>query len=194
MLGDALRARWSAGMSIEDVQSRVVADRGATAAGPLLEVADLRVDFRLAGEHVRAVDGLGYTVAAGRTLAIIGESGSGKTVSSRAVMGLLPPSASVSGSIRFEGSELLGLGDKQLREHRGSSFADGLPGPVALAEPDDAGRQAGHRGRARTPAARPRRGPRSARSSCWRSCGCRRPSGASRSTRTSSPAGCASAW
>jgi oligopeptide/dipeptide ABC transporter ATP-binding protein len=110
-------------VSVEDVQSRVVADRGAPAAGPLLEVSDLRVDFRLGGDHVRAVDGLGYTVAAGRTLAVIGESGSGKTVSSRAVMGLLPPSASVSGSIRFEGSELLGLGDKQLREHRGSSFA-----------------------------------------------------------------------
>jgi oligopeptide/dipeptide ABC transporter ATP-binding protein len=110
-------------MSVEDVQSRVVADRGAPTAGPLLEVSDLRVDFGLGGEHVRAVDGLAYTVAAGRTLAIIGESGSGKTVSSRAVMGLLPPSASVSGSIRFEGAELLGLGDKQLREHRGSSFA-----------------------------------------------------------------------
>jgi oligopeptide/dipeptide ABC transporter ATP-binding protein len=110
-------------MSVEDRATRVVADRSAPRAGPLLEIGDLRVDFRLGGGTVRAVDGLSYSVAAGRTLAVIGESGSGKTVSARAIMGLLPRSATVTGSIRFEGSELLGLGDKQLRAHRGSSFA-----------------------------------------------------------------------
>ncbi len=73
--------------------------------------------------QVYAVNGLNYEVEAGRTLAIIGESGSGKTASSRAVMGLLPPTANVTGSIRFDGKELLGLSDKQMRQHRGPDIA-----------------------------------------------------------------------
>jgi oligopeptide/dipeptide ABC transporter ATP-binding protein len=113
-------------MSVGDVHSRVMANHGgaAVAGVPLLEVSDLRVDFHLPnGSRVRAVDGLSYGVASGRTLALIGESGSGKTVSARAVMGLLPASATTSGSVRFADTELLGLSDKALRGHRGSSFA-----------------------------------------------------------------------
>ena len=64
---------------------------------------------------VRAVDGLSYSVDRGHTVAVIGESGSGKTVSSRAIMGLLPPTATVTGSIRFEGVELVGLPEKAMR-------------------------------------------------------------------------------
>ena len=93
------------------------------ASGPLLEVHDLRVDFHLGGGTVRAVDGLSYALGAGRTLAVIGESGSGKTVSSRAIMGLLPRSATVSGSVRFGGEDLLGLSDKAMRRHRGADIA-----------------------------------------------------------------------
>ena len=93
------------------------------ATGPLLEVADLRVDFRHGGRTIRAVNGLSYALAVGRTLALIGESGSGKTVSSRAVMGLLPPTATASGSVRFQGHELLGLSDKAMRRHRGADIA-----------------------------------------------------------------------
>ena len=71
-------------------------------APPVLEVRDLSVRFRPRGRGpgrgtVHAVSGLSYTVPAGRTVAIIGESGSGKTASSRAIMGLLPRSAQVSG-------------------------------------------------------------------------------------------------
>ena len=68
----------------------------------LLEVSDLRVDFRHHGQLVRAVDGLTYSMRRGRTVAVIGESGSGKTVSARAIIGLLPPTATVTGSIRFD--------------------------------------------------------------------------------------------
>jgi ABC-type microcin C transport system duplicated ATPase subunit YejF len=93
------------------------------ATGPLLEVRDLRVDFRHGGRSLRAVDGLSYALPVGRTLAVIGESGSGKTVSSRAIMGLLPRSATVSGSVRFDGEELLGLSDKAMRRHRGANIA-----------------------------------------------------------------------
>ncbi len=90
---------------------------------PLLEMRDLRVDFRQGRRVVRAVDGLSYTAARGRTLAVIGESGSGKTVSARAIMGLLPASAEVAGSIRFEGEELVGLSERRLRAYRGGEIA-----------------------------------------------------------------------
>jgi oligopeptide/dipeptide ABC transporter ATP-binding protein len=90
---------------------------------PLLEIRDLRVDFRLRDRRIRAVDGLSYSVDSGQTLAVIGESGSGKTVSSRAVIGLLPETASVSGSARFDDDELIGLPEVELQAHRGASIA-----------------------------------------------------------------------
>jgi oligopeptide/dipeptide ABC transporter ATP-binding protein len=93
------------------------------APAPLLEVSDLRVTFRARGTSIYAVQGISYAVEPGQTLAIIGESGSGKTVSARAVMGLLPGSASVSGSVRFRGEELVGLSQAAMRSHRGRSFA-----------------------------------------------------------------------
>jgi oligopeptide/dipeptide ABC transporter ATP-binding protein len=89
---------------------------------PLLEVRDLRVRFRRHGRVVDAVNGLGYRLAAGRMLAIIGESGSGKTVSSRALMGLLPPTSTVTGSARFDGTELVGLPERAMRRLRGSEI------------------------------------------------------------------------
>ena len=89
----------------------------------LLEVEDLRVAFAVAGREVRAVDGISYTVEPGRTLAIIGESGSGKTVGCRAIMGLLPRGTAISGSARIRGSELIGLSDNELRRHRGTDMA-----------------------------------------------------------------------
>jgi oligopeptide/dipeptide ABC transporter ATP-binding protein len=98
----------------------------AREVGPdaLLEVADLRVVFTVdRGRELRAVDGVSYSVFAGQTLAIVGESGSGKTVSCRAVMGLLPPSAVVTGSARFQGVQLIGLRDDQMRRHRGANVA-----------------------------------------------------------------------
>jgi oligopeptide/dipeptide ABC transporter ATP-binding protein len=93
------------------------------ARAPLLEVEDLRVDFRQGPRVVRAVDGLSYAVDPARTVALIGESGCGKTVSSRAIIGLLPDTAHVSGSIRFEGQELIGLPERQLRRYRGGEIA-----------------------------------------------------------------------
>jgi oligopeptide/dipeptide ABC transporter ATP-binding protein len=93
------------------------------APAPLLEVSDLRVTFRARGTNIYAVQGISYTVEPGQTLAIIGESGSGKTVSAQAIMGLLPGSASVSGSVRFRGQELVGLSQADMRGHRGRSFA-----------------------------------------------------------------------
>src|SRR5690242_12953005 len=85
----------------------------------LLEVRDLSVTFASDRGPARVVHKLSYSVGHAETLAIIGESGSGKTVSSRAVMGLLPRTAKVSGSIRLTGRELVGLPEEQMRRHRG---------------------------------------------------------------------------
>ncbi|HZZ52962.1 MAG TPA: ATP-binding cassette domain-containing protein, partial [Trebonia sp.] len=89
----------------------------------LLQVDDLRVTFAVGGREVRAVDGISFTVSPGATLAIIGESGSGKTVSCRAIMGLLPTGTAIGGSARLRGTELLGLSDAELRRHRGADLA-----------------------------------------------------------------------
>lgn len=104
----------------------VVESNGTTRStgDPLLEVEDLHVRLRTRAREVHAVCGLSYSVRSRSTLAIIGESGSGKTVSARAVMGLLPPRTStVTGSIRFDGTELVGLPEREMRQRRGRDMA-----------------------------------------------------------------------
>jgi len=99
-------------------------DARRTAGDVLLEVEDLAVEFRSDDGAVRAVDGLGYRVEAGRTLALVGESGCGKSVSSLAVMGLLPPTARVvRGSARYRGTDLLALSPTKHRAHCGTHVA-----------------------------------------------------------------------
>jgi oligopeptide/dipeptide ABC transporter ATP-binding protein len=94
-----------------------------TTPGPVLDVEDLRVTFRTRLGTVYAVQGVGFTVEAGTTLAVIGESGSGKTVSAQAIMGLLPRSADVSGSIRFKGVQVVGRSEHEMRDYRGRNVA-----------------------------------------------------------------------
>ena len=95
------------------------APRGAS---PVLKVTDLSVE--IGSEPPRAVvSGVSYSLFSGRTLAIIGESGSGKTMSARGVMGLLPPGARVTGSIELDGEELAGRSARELRRYRGPGFA-----------------------------------------------------------------------
>jgi ABC-type dipeptide/oligopeptide/nickel transport system ATPase component len=101
----------------------------------LLEVEDLRVAFASGGREIRAVDGVSYKVEEGRTLAIIGESGSGKTVGCRAIMGLLPLGTAIRGSARLRGTELIGLSDSQLRKHRGSDMAMVFQDPARSLNP-----------------------------------------------------------
>jgi oligopeptide/dipeptide ABC transporter ATP-binding protein len=108
---------------------------GGQANGALLQVEDLRVAFSAGGGEIRAVDGVSYQVEAGRTLAIIGESGSGKTVGCRAIMGLLPAGTAISGSARLHGSEMIGLSDAQLRKHRGSDMAMVFQDPARSLNP-----------------------------------------------------------
>ncbi|MQA08743.1 MAG: ATP-binding cassette domain-containing protein [Pseudonocardiaceae bacterium] len=109
-------------------------DQGG-AAEPLLEVTDLRVQFRRGGRRVNAVNGLSYRLPAGRMLAIIGESGSGKSVSVRALMGLLPETATITGSARFDGSELVGLPEPEMRGRRGADIAMVFQDPTRSLNP-----------------------------------------------------------
>jgi oligopeptide/dipeptide ABC transporter ATP-binding protein len=96
----------------------------ADVAGPLLEVDDLAVEFHTSAGVVPAVDGLSYSVFAGRTLALVGESGCGKSVSSLAVMGMLGPTARVTrGAVRFRGTDLLALPPKERRGYAGEHVA-----------------------------------------------------------------------
>jgi len=101
----------------------------------LLEVEELRVGFAVGGRELRAVDGISFSVNPGTTLAIIGESGSGKTVSCRAIMGLLPSGTDINGSARLNGSELIGLSDSELRRHRGSDMAMVFQDPARSLNP-----------------------------------------------------------
>ena len=96
-----------------------------TRTSPLLEVEDLRVDFVTDHGVVRAVQGVSFAVDAGETVAVLGESGSGKSVTARTVMGLPRPAGCriSDGSVRFEGTELLTMTDKQLRRLRGSAIS-----------------------------------------------------------------------
>ena len=90
----------------------------------LLQVTDLRVEFQTElGTH-RAVDGASFSVAAGETLALVGESGCGKTVTALALMKLLrTPPAVVRGSVFFDGRDLLSLGERAMRRLRGKDLA-----------------------------------------------------------------------
>jgi oligopeptide/dipeptide ABC transporter ATP-binding protein len=101
----------------------------------LLQADDLRVTFAVGGREVRAVDGVSFSVDPGATLAIIGESGSGKTVCCRAIMGLLPAGAAISGSARLRGGELIGLPEAELRKHRGSDIAMVFQDPARSLNP-----------------------------------------------------------
>ncbi|MER5670920.1 ABC transporter ATP-binding protein [Pseudonocardia alni] len=92
---------------------------------PLLEVEDLHVEFRTRDGVARVLNGVGYQVHAGETLAVLGESGSGKSVAANTVMGILPtpPATVTAGSIRYRGEELLTATEERRRELRGENVA-----------------------------------------------------------------------
>ncbi|MEU9979772.1 ABC transporter ATP-binding protein [Streptomyces sp. NPDC050856] len=91
----------------------------------LLEVRDLYVEFRTRDGIAKAVNGVSYHVAAGETLAVLGESGSGKSVTAQAVMGILdsPPGRITGGEILFQGQDLLTLKEDARRPIRGAGMA-----------------------------------------------------------------------
>jgi len=96
-----------------------------TGGDPVLEVDDLHVEFRTQHGVVRAVNGIHYAVRPGETLAILGESGSGKSVSAQAIMGILdtPPGFVTRGQIRFRGEDMLRMSAEDQRKIRGAGIA-----------------------------------------------------------------------
>jgi oligopeptide/dipeptide ABC transporter ATP-binding protein len=93
------------------------------AGAPLLEVRDLHVEFRSGSRQVRAVDGVDLQIRAGEVLALVGESGCGKTVLSLALLKLLESNAYVRGNILWTGKDLSALDEGQMRQLRGSEIA-----------------------------------------------------------------------
>jgi len=104
---------------------------------PLLEVNNLVVEFATDAGVVRAVDDISFSVAAGETVGLVGESGCGKTVTGLALLGLVPtpPGRVASGSIRLDGQELVGLDDSVMRSVRGSQVAMIFQEPMTALNP-----------------------------------------------------------
>jgi peptide/nickel transport system ATP-binding protein len=104
---------------------------------PLLDVRDLRTVFRTDDGEFAAVDGIDFAVAAGATLAIVGESGCGKSVTALSIMGLVPdpPGRIAGGSIRFEGRELVGAPESMMQDLRGNGIAMIFQEPMTSLNP-----------------------------------------------------------
>lgn len=127
------------------IRNLVIDDRVAQQGGPMatdesapdvvLQVRDLEVNFASEAGTVHAVRGVSFDLRKGETLGIVGESGSGKSVTSMTIMGLLDPNASVKGSIKYCGEELLGKSDKEMSQIRGKNLAMVFQDPLSALTP-----------------------------------------------------------
>jgi peptide/nickel transport system ATP-binding protein len=102
----------------------------------LLEIENLQTHFRTPDGVNRAVDGVSFTVEAGETVAIVGESGCGKSVTAGSVLRLIPePPGKIKGSIRFEGVDLLKLDERAMRDIRGNQISMVFQEPMTSLNP-----------------------------------------------------------
>src|SRR6059058_4495883 len=106
-------------------------------AEPLLAVDDLRTYFELRHGTVKAVDGVGFTLAPRETLAIVGESGCGKSITALSLMRLVPdpPGRIVGGSVKLAGADLLALDDEAMRSVRGNRISMIFQEPMTSLNP-----------------------------------------------------------
>ncbi len=114
------------------LSGEVSAEPGREAA---LVVEGLRVSFAAGDRRVDAVRGVSFALGAGETFGVVGESGSGKSVTARAVMGLLDGEAELSGSVRFDGDELVGLSEREMSRYRGAKLAMVFQDPMRSLNP-----------------------------------------------------------
>jgi oligopeptide/dipeptide ABC transporter ATP-binding protein len=109
---------------------------GAARPTPLLEIEDLKVEFRTDEGTVHAVDGVSFTMQDGEVLSIVGESGCGKSVTAMTILGLTRgPNAGISGSIRYHGKELTTADSEELQEIRGDRIAMVFQDPMSSFNP-----------------------------------------------------------
>src|SRR5262249_16608687 len=110
---------------------------GEAHVSALLEIEDLKTHFFTRDGVVRAVDGVSFSVQPGETLAVVGESGCGKSVTALSVLRLIasPPGRIVSGDIRFENKSLLGLAEPEMRELRGNDISMIFQEPMTSLNP-----------------------------------------------------------
>ena len=102
----------------------------------LLEVDSLQTHFRTPDGVNRAVDGVSFHVNAGETVAIVGESGCGKSVTSMSILRLIPePPGRIAGAIRFQGRDLLTLSDREMRDIRGNEISMIFQEPMTSLNP-----------------------------------------------------------
>ncbi len=106
-------------------------------SAPLLEVDNLKTHFFTRDGVVRAVDGVSFTVNAGETLAVVGESGCGKSVTALSILRLIasPPGKVVAGEIRFQGRDLLQLSEAEMRGIRGNDISMIFQEPMTSLNP-----------------------------------------------------------
>ena len=101
----------------------------------ILDVNDLRIGFRQDGQVHPAVRGVSFTVDKGETVALVGESGSGKSVTALSTVSLLPDSAHIEGSIKYEGQEMIGASASHLRDVRGNDISFIFQEPMTSLNP-----------------------------------------------------------
>jgi peptide/nickel transport system ATP-binding protein len=101
----------------------------------LLEVTELAIDLPTPNGLQCVVDGISFSLAEGGSLGVVGESGSGKTMTALALMGLTPERARVSGSVRFERRELIGLSEEEMQQLRGDRIAMVFQEPMTALNP-----------------------------------------------------------
>jgi peptide/nickel transport system ATP-binding protein len=125
------------GGRVLDAKVKSSTESAVRAGAPLLDVQDLHVQFDTSRGVVHAVDGISYTVNRGEVVAIVGESGCGKSVSSLAIMGLLakPAGRVTRGRVLFEGRDLLKLSDEEMREIRGRDISMIFQEPMTSLNP-----------------------------------------------------------
>ncbi|HEU4751828.1 MAG TPA: ABC transporter ATP-binding protein [Armatimonadota bacterium] len=103
---------------------------------PLLSVRDLQVDFHVGDRLARAVDGVSFDLFSGEVLAVVGESGCGKSVTALSVMRLVPqPPGRVSGEVGFEGRDLLRIPEREMERVRGGRIAMVFQDPLSSLNP-----------------------------------------------------------
>ncbi len=101
----------------------------------ILNIQNLSVTFRQDGKETRAVKGVSLTVGRGETVAIVGESGSGKSVTALSTVSLLPDSAEIAGSITYDGAEMVGADEAELRRVRGNDISFIFQEPMTSLNP-----------------------------------------------------------